>query len=91
MSATTTSTQQHHKMQIAHDLQETVQQILHDMQHHLHLEDMIGIIDIEQLMTKATKYIQLFITMSHLGSQPSHSQMSNNCICMTSVITLNDK
>jgi len=45
-------------------LQETAQQILHDMQEHLHLEDMIGNIDIE-LMTKATKYIQQFITRSH--------------------------
>jgi len=44
---------------------ETLQQILHEAQQHLHLAAMIGHIDIEQLMTKPTKSIQQFITRSH--------------------------
>jgi len=46
-------------------LRETIQQILHDAQQHPHLADMVGHIDIEQLMTKPTKTIQQFITRSH--------------------------
>ena len=45
-------------------LRETVQQILHEAQQHPHLADMIGTIDIEQLMAKTTKSIQQFITRS---------------------------
>jgi len=46
-------------------LQATVLQILHEAQQHPHLADMIGHIDVDNLMAQPTKYIQQFITHNH--------------------------